>query len=368
MTQQTAGQTTGQRHYVMYHAGCLDGFGAAWAAHTVLGDDNVDYLPASYGKPLPNFRPGSRIFILDFSYPRETMLELIQHHEVTVLDHHETAEEAIGDLPGCRYDCTRSGAILAWQHFQPGAPAPEMLRYVEDRDLWKFELPHSREVDAALRSFPADFGTWSALDDLPCVVDELAAQGHGILRSNHRMAEMICANTVMVEICGHQTPTVNTPVLASEACEMLLEREPGCQVLRRLPGPGWPAQVEPAQPGGQQFRCLQARQITGRGRTPPRRRLHPGTAGTPPDRGRRGEERVTVRILTGMLKTSGCDLPGRRRARGDAARHPGFSERLACRPNHRRSGGDRAAAPGERENADHDRDRPGPGRTGLAGP
>ena len=226
MTQQTAGQTTGQRHYVMYHAGCLDGFGAAWAAHTVLGDDNVDYLPASYGKPLPNFRPGSRIFILDFSYPRETMLELIQHHEVTVLDHHETAEEAIGDLPGCRYDCTRSGAILAWQHFQPGAPAPEMLRYVEDRDLWKFELPHSREVDAALRSFPADFGTWSALDDLPCVVDELAAQGHGILRSNHRMAEMICANTVMVEICGHQTPTVNTPVLASEACEMLLEENP----------------------------------------------------------------------------------------------------------------------------------------------
>ena len=74
-------QMTGQRTYVVYHAGCLDGFGAAWAAHLSLGDNNVEYLPASYGNPPPNFRTESRIFILDFSYPREITLELIGQHQ-----------------------------------------------------------------------------------------------------------------------------------------------------------------------------------------------------------------------------------------------------------------------------------------------
>ena len=215
-----------RRTYVVYHAGCLDGFGAAWAAHQTLGGNNVKYLPAAYGQKTPAFRPGSRIFIMDFSYPRETMLELIRDHQVTVLDHHESAQENIGDLPGCHFEFQHSGAILAWQHFQPGQPPPEILRYVEDRDLWKFELPNSREVDAALRSFPTDFETWNILNDTPTIVQELATLGKAILRNNQRMAEMICASTIMVEIRGHQTPTVNTPVLVSEACEMLLERHP----------------------------------------------------------------------------------------------------------------------------------------------
>ena len=207
-----------QTTYVVYHAGCLDGFGAAWAARRKLGEENLEFLPASYGNPPPRFREGSRIFILDFSFPRDTMLDLIGRHQVTVLDHHETAEENIGDLPGCLYDCTHSGAILAWQHLHPGDPPPEILRYVEDRDLWRFHLPHSREVDAALRSFPMDFRTWDSLDDLPGVIEELAVQGRPILRNNQRLSEMICAGAVTVDIAGHRTPTVNTSVLASEAC------------------------------------------------------------------------------------------------------------------------------------------------------
>ena len=39
--------------YVLYHAGCNDGFGAAWIAHKHLGDAQdgrrVRYLPQSYG-------------------------------------------------------------------------------------------------------------------------------------------------------------------------------------------------------------------------------------------------------------------------------------------------------------------------------
>ena len=207
--------------YVMYHAGCLDGFGAAWAAHSALGDKNTEYLPASYGSPIPNFREGSRIFILDFSYPRKTMLELMDHHDVILLDHHESAHEEIGDLPVCRFDFDHSGAVLAWQHFHPDAPAPTILLYVEDRDLWKFQLPHSREVDAALQSFQKDFCIWDALGRLTGV-GELAEQGRPILRNNQRLTEVITAHPFWLDMLGNNIPAVNTPVLASEACEKLL--------------------------------------------------------------------------------------------------------------------------------------------------
>ena len=86
--------------YVLYHAGCNDGFGAAWIAHKHLGDTQdgrrVRYLPQSYGGEPPRMGPGSRIYILDFSYPLETMLELHRQHEsVILLDHHETARDAL---------------------------------------------------------------------------------------------------------------------------------------------------------------------------------------------------------------------------------------------------------------------------------
>lgn len=39
--------------YVLYHANCPDGFGAAWAAWMALGSADVNYLPCAYGRPLP---------------------------------------------------------------------------------------------------------------------------------------------------------------------------------------------------------------------------------------------------------------------------------------------------------------------------
>jgi hypothetical protein len=34
---------------VIYHANCMDGFGAAWAAHCTFGDE-AEYLPAAHGQ------------------------------------------------------------------------------------------------------------------------------------------------------------------------------------------------------------------------------------------------------------------------------------------------------------------------------
>src|SRR5215213_7682080 len=85
---------------VLYHGpDCPDGFGAAYAAWTVLGD-GATYVPVNYGKgPPPAAQVADRLFILDFSYPIETLLALADACEaVVVLDHHKTALEEVKRL------------------------------------------------------------------------------------------------------------------------------------------------------------------------------------------------------------------------------------------------------------------------------
>ena len=216
--------------HVIHHAGCADGFGAAWAAWLKLGDQ-ADYHPATYEDKPPWMKPGSRVYILDFSYPRETMLELIEQHQVTLLDHHETAEEAMGDLPGCHFDTSHCGAVIAWEHFHPDEPMPVLLHYIEDRDLWKWDMGDSREISAAVASYPFDFQVWTELAGMGSRQEEsamakLAQEGQAILRADQRNVERIIAGAIMQQIAGTDVPVVNTPVLASEACERLLELYP----------------------------------------------------------------------------------------------------------------------------------------------
>ena len=60
-----------------------------------------------------------------------------------------------------RFDMGRSGAVLAWDYFfggpSTGRPRPWIVEYVQDRDLWAWKLPRSKEVSAYLRSLEANF-------------------------------------------------------------------------------------------------------------------------------------------------------------------------------------------------------------------
>lgn len=151
--------------YILYHGNCPDGFGAALAAHIKFGDA-AEYIPVSYGKPPPEMDIDSDIYILDFSYPRDVLIGLYDGPglgSVVVLDHHATAERDLDGLPFCKFDMNKSGAVLAWEFFHPTEPAPEFFVYLQDRDLWQFKLPDSREVSMAVRSYPYDFDLWRKL-------------------------------------------------------------------------------------------------------------------------------------------------------------------------------------------------------------
>lgn len=138
-----------ERLLVLYHGGCTDGAVAAWAVRLAHAD--VECVPVAYQSPPPDVS-GRDVVVVDFSYPRDVLLDMhARAKSLKVLDHHKTAAEDLAGLPFCVFDMNRSGAGLAWDEFH-GKPRPWIVDYVEDRDLWRWALPHSKPVNAYLQT------------------------------------------------------------------------------------------------------------------------------------------------------------------------------------------------------------------------
>lgn len=238
--------------YVLYHGGgCPDGFGAAWAAWRKLGDDGVQYRPVLYQEPPPAMEPGSTVYLVDFCYTRVALREIAERAAtVTVIDHHKTAEAEMrrgwntdeGTLwpPGnlqVKFDMDHSGAVLTWRHFHPDESVPLMLQLIEDRDLWRWAMPHSREFSAYLASIPQDFAAWGALSDelerwlegrVPTSMHmtRLSEQGAAILRAQARTIEQAARRHRWAIIGGHRVPIVNATIHGSETGEALCRAHP----------------------------------------------------------------------------------------------------------------------------------------------
>lgn len=210
---------------LVIHHNCVDGFAGAWAASKAL--QGADFLPAAYhpdGAPLePPEVDGRDVLIVDFSYPRNVLIEMASRaNSLLVLDHHESARKELEGLDFALLDMERSGCAMAWDHFFPNSERPWLIEYVEDRDLWTFVLPESKAVNAYLQALERDFATF----------DRVLAEGVGIAMDRGRWMEIVRADYVssVAELArprlfaGHTVPFVNAPFWAcSELVGQLAE-------------------------------------------------------------------------------------------------------------------------------------------------
>lgn len=214
---------------LIYHADCLDGFTAAWAAW--LKDPEATFVAAHHGEQPPDVT-GQRVVIADFSYDLATVRQL--HTEATefaLLDHHQSALP-LQHEPGCVIDQSRSGAAIAWEYFHPEATdPPALVRYVQDRDLWRHELPHTQEVHAYLSSLSLEFEEWNtAAQALEDSLDVVVSQGEAILRFTQKAVDRMVKRAYLVNFpTPHgkvRVPAVNTPEHASDVLNELAKDQP----------------------------------------------------------------------------------------------------------------------------------------------
>lgn len=200
--------------FVIYHANCSDGFGAAWAAHKALGG-RAQYYAAFHGDPPPDVK-GKHVVIADFSYDLETTKKMIEDSaSLVILDHHKTAKERLGDLPQLLFDNNHSGAVLSWNYFHPGKEPPRFLKYIEDRDLWKWELPYSKEFSAAFDMVLWEFEEFEKFED-DSVVDDAINRGKYILAYSKTVIKKICEKAQPRKWRGKNVMLVNSSHWQSE--------------------------------------------------------------------------------------------------------------------------------------------------------
>lgn len=224
------------KSYVLYHGNCYDGFGAAWAAWKRFGD-RAEYIPVNYGDTVPDLADQSEVYIVDFSYPQSVLSDLEQRMKsVIILDHHKTAWEALSNLSlvdavlqgdqklGARFDLNKSGAMLAWE-FWHDQPPPELINYIQDRDLWRFELPDSQEISGALRAYPLDFEVWDNLAS-SSGMERLRSEGGIILKFTDQLVERMCQHVQWREMGGFVIPVVNASLFVSEVGNRLCQLYP----------------------------------------------------------------------------------------------------------------------------------------------
>lgn len=148
---------------ILYHKNCPDGFGGAWAAWMKF-KNSAEYIAID-----PHVLPeekliGKEIYVVDNSFSREVLEELMRTNKcVVVIDHHGSARADVEAFPQNVFDNDHSGAVLAWNYFHPGKKVPMLLQYVEDSDLWNFKLPHTEFIGLYITSYPFDFLSWSTL-------------------------------------------------------------------------------------------------------------------------------------------------------------------------------------------------------------
>lgn len=226
---------------VLYHDKCSDGFGAAYATWKffmkyppTVARDEIEYIPVNYNEPPPPITAQDVLYIVDFSYPRQVLLDMMSRcKELYVLDHHDTARAELSGLPNCHFDNERSGAMITWNYFHADN-APKLLRYVQDRDLWRFKLPHSKEVNDYIATVPKDFMAWQALEqEMELNFDKVIAKSQVLYDQKIRTIKALSENRWVMDCFKPQLGRFvicNAPsTFASDLGNYLLQQHPDCE-------------------------------------------------------------------------------------------------------------------------------------------
>lgn len=251
-----------------YHKDCYDGFTAAWIASK--WNPNAVLVPVGYGDNVEaSAIDGKHVLIVDFSFPAETLRDMIRWgaQSVTVLDHHKTSQAALAEfssntvilnpveyLETCItenrtpirawFDMERSGAQLTIDAMllqfgtlpgiAPSDSARLLVDYVADRDLWKWELPFSKQINAWIMSHDFDLREWDAMFGillwfLPS--DHWVVRtGNALLRQHDLMVKRVIDSGILqrMKLGGYWCDVINCSyVFASEVGNVLSHTSEG---------------------------------------------------------------------------------------------------------------------------------------------
>lgn len=143
---------------IIYHLPCSDGTAALWSAC------HYKDIPKKIGIRAgtdPEFKFNNKNILFTDICPS---LEFIVNtsdiaKNIVIIDHHKSAQDMYNKNKNILdtikninivFDMNKSGCQLTWDYFFPTQSRPWFIDYIGDRDLWKWELHNSKEINTAL--------------------------------------------------------------------------------------------------------------------------------------------------------------------------------------------------------------------------
>jgi oligoribonuclease NrnB/cAMP/cGMP phosphodiesterase (DHH superfamily) len=136
---------------LVYHSPCQDGLAAAYVAYKYSKEHNLTYEFIGITNNQNEFSDtlnikDKNVIFFDIA-PNDIQLKQLKENNTNfyIVDHHKTNESRLKNYTNGIFDMNKSGAGLAWDYFYPKQPMPLFLQMIQDRDLWKWEIPRSKE-------------------------------------------------------------------------------------------------------------------------------------------------------------------------------------------------------------------------------
>ncbi len=226
---------------ILYHGrSCPDGFAAALAAWLYFAG-KAEFVALDHGDvksvdDLPQL-DGRAVYILDFSFADDILRAIdARAAKLVMLDHHLSAAEKLTGFR-CRcgvvhFDMKKSGARLAWEFFHPQQSVPDLVRFVEDRDIWVWQYPQSAGFLAALDMEPMDFDRWQAIANFDAA--ELAsyiARGQAMDEKFTKLAQDMLEHAQALVFNGITGVMVNAPSAFHSLVGDMLSKQSGTVAL-----------------------------------------------------------------------------------------------------------------------------------------
>ena len=255
-----------ERIVVIYHKGCPDGYGALSGVVYKYGVKNLFYdeendilynydssfvaIPSNHStdftrlKELLERYPNDSFTLYMVDFFVDKIFEVVKNYpnikRVIVIDHHKTAKEIIDkgipeevkDKFEVHLNMDHSAAVLTWKVLN--GFVPEIMEYIEDRDIWKWEIPDSLYVLTAI-----DAKVFNVLKPNEIVEkllelaknfpkEEFAKEGQSMIEFKESVVQRLINNNAhyIVLPSGHKLLAVNSSVFQSDIGNRLAQISP----------------------------------------------------------------------------------------------------------------------------------------------
>ncbi len=215
----------------IYHKDCTDGTGAA-AVVIKKYPDALTY-PLGHGYEAHELEPilssaqiGDRILFVDCAIGAKEFLA--KGLPITIIDHHAGVNAELNDMAAKDknltyiFDNSKSGSSLTWATLFPNEKTPELIKFIEDQDLWNWKYgSETKDVNNAIFTYTNMPEVIVKLFDAP--LEALKKEGAAVSRYNDYMISHMVKTTepLNLKVGEWKVPMYNITVHKSEGGNQL---------------------------------------------------------------------------------------------------------------------------------------------------